>query len=98
VAGRGYVRAIDYQTGQVRWNHEISGGSGAGVLTTETGVTFTGDGSGNVLALKTSDGSTLWHASIGGVGNSPVTIEIDGKQHLLVGGSSTLYAWRLPSN
>jgi alcohol dehydrogenase (cytochrome c) len=49
-----------------------------------------------VLALKTSDGSTLWHASIGGVGNSPVTIEIDGKQHLLVSGGSVLYAWRLP--
>jgi alcohol dehydrogenase (cytochrome c) len=96
VTGRGYIRALDYQTGQVRWNHDIGGGSGAGVLTTDTGVTFTGDGSGNVLALKTSDGSTLWHASIGGVSNSPVTIEIDGKQHLLVGGGSVLYAWRLP--
>ena len=40
--------------------------------------------------------STLWHAAIGGVGNSPVTIEIDGRQHLLIGGGSGLYAWRLP--
>ncbi len=66
------------------------------MLTTDTGVTFTGDGSGNALALRTSDGSTLWHASIGGVSNSPVTVEIDGRQHLLVAGGGVLYAWRLP--
>ncbi|HMC75988.1 MAG TPA: acido-empty-quinoprotein group A, partial [Vicinamibacterales bacterium] len=96
VGGKGYIRALDYQTGQVRWNHEIGGGSGAGVLTTTTGVTFTGDGSGNALALRTRDGSTLWHASIGGVGNSPITVEIDGRQYLIVGGGSALYAWRLP--
>ena len=56
VGGKGYIRALDYQTGQVRWSHEIGGGSGAGVLTTTTGLTFTGDGSGNALALRTRDG------------------------------------------
>ena len=66
------------------------------MLTTTTGVTFTGDGSGNALALRTSDGSTLWHASIGGVGNAPITIELDGRQYLLVGGGGALYAFRLP--
>lgn len=96
VGGRGFIRALDYQSGKVRWDHPIGGGSGAGVLTTATGITFTGDGSGNALALRTSDGSTLWHASIGGVNNSPITIEIDGRQHLLIGGGSVLYAWRLP--
>ena len=35
---------------------------GAGVLTTDSGLTFTGDGHGNVLALDTSNGKTLWHA------------------------------------
>ena len=61
----GALSAIDYRTGKVRWNHDIGGGSGAGVLTTDTGVTFSGDGSTNVLALRTSDGATLWHSSIG---------------------------------
>jgi alcohol dehydrogenase (cytochrome c) len=96
VNGKGYIRAIDYQTGQVRWNHEVGGNPGAGVLSTDTGVTFTGDGTGNALALRTSDGTTLWHAAIGSVSNSPVTIELDGRQFLLIGGGSTLYAWRLP--
>jgi alcohol dehydrogenase (cytochrome c) len=91
------VRAIDYQTGKIRWHHEIGDGPpGAGVLTTESDLTFTGDAVGNALALRTSDGKTLWHAGTGKVGNSPVTYELDGRQFVLVGGGSVLYAWRLP--
>ena len=96
VHASGAIRAIDYKTGRVRWNHDIGSGGAAGVLTTSTGVTFTGDSSGNLLALRTSDGTTLWHAALGGVGNSPITYELDGRQHILVGGGSGLYAFTLP--
>ena len=99
VTGRGVLRAIDYQTGKIRWEHDLGDGpSGAGVLTTATGVTFTGDSVGNALALRTSDGTTLWHAGIGRVGNSPVTYELDGRQFVLLGGGSALYAWALPES
>ena len=95
--GRGVLRAIDYRTGAIRWNHDLGdGASGAGVLTTESGVTFTGDSVGNALALRTSDGTTLWHSAIGRVGNGPVTYELDGRQYVLLGGGSALYAWALP--
>jgi alcohol dehydrogenase (cytochrome c) len=91
------LRAIEYQTGKIRWNHDLGEGSaGAGVLTTESGLTFTGDVAGNALAVRTSDGATLWHAAIGRVGNSPVTYELDGRQYMLIGGGSALYAWALP--
>ncbi|HTM25691.1 MAG TPA: acido-empty-quinoprotein group A [Vicinamibacterales bacterium] len=96
VHGKGAIRAIDYKTGQIRWSHEIGGGSPAGVLTTDSGLTFTGDGTGNVIALRTSDGSTLWHSAIGSVGNSPITFELDGRQHIVFAGGSALYAWTLP--
>jgi len=66
------------------------------VLTTATGLTFTGDVSVNVMALRTSDGSTLWHSNIGKVGNSPITYTLDGKQYLVVGGGNTLYAFSAP--
>jgi alcohol dehydrogenase (cytochrome c) len=97
VHGKGSLRAIDYQTGKIRWNHEIGGGASAGVLTTETGVTFTGDSTRNVLALRTSDGATLWHSGIGRVENSPITYELDGRQYVVVSGGSALYAFALPS-
>jgi len=55
VCGKGVLQAMDYKTGQTRWTHELGPyGSGAGVLTTDSGVTFTGDASGNFLAVRTS--------------------------------------------
>ena len=37
--GRSVLRAIDYQTGKIRWNHDLGdGASGAGVLTTASGA------------------------------------------------------------
>jgi alcohol dehydrogenase (cytochrome c) len=97
VSGRSFLRAIDYRTGEIRWQHALGeGASGAGVLTTESGVTFTGDTAGNVMALRTSDGATLWHSGIGRVGNSPITYLLDGRQYVLVGAGASLYAWALP--
>jgi alcohol dehydrogenase (cytochrome c) len=97
IAGKAFLRAIDYQTGKIRWSHPLGDGpSGAGVLTTESGLTFTGDVPGNAMALRTSDGTTLWHASIGRMGNAPITYELDGKQFVLVGGGSSLVAFALP--
>jgi alcohol dehydrogenase (cytochrome c) len=97
VWGRGVLKAIEYQTGRIRWNHELGeGASGAGVLTTDSGLIFTGDSMGNALALRTSDGATLWHAGIGRVGNSPITYELDGRQFVVVAGGSALYGFGLP--
>ena len=67
------------------------------MLTTTTGVTITGDAANNALALRTSDGATLWHSGIGRVGNSPITYELDGRQYVVLGGGSALYAFALPA-
>jgi alcohol dehydrogenase (cytochrome c) len=67
------------------------------VLTTDSGVTFTGDSSGNALALDTSDGATLWHAGTGGqIASSPITYELDHRQYVLTSGGGVLFAWSLP--
>jgi alcohol dehydrogenase (cytochrome c) len=97
VFGKSVLRAIDYQTGKIRWHHDLGdGASSAGVLTTDSGLTFTGDAAASALALRTSDGTTLWHSGIGRVGNSPITYELDARQYVLVAGGSALYAWTLP--
>lgn len=98
VWGKGVLKAIDYQTGKIRWSHELGpGGSGTGVLTTDSGVTFTGDAHGNFLALNTSSGKTLWHTGTGAsVLSSPITYELDGRQYVVTGSGGLLFAWTLP--
>ena len=97
LSSKASVRAIDYRTGTIRWSHDIGDAVGtAGILTTASGLTFTGDVNGNALALRTSDGATLWHAMIGRMGNSPISYELDGRQYVLMAGGSALYAWALP--
>jgi len=97
--GKGVLEAIDYQTGKIRWSHELGpNGSGAGVLTTDSGLTFTGDAHGNFLALDTANGKTLWHAGSGaGISSSPITYKLDGEQYLLTSSGSVLFAFKLPS-
>ena len=98
VWGTGVLKAIDYKTGEIRWTHELGEGTPAGgVLTTASGVVFTGDVAGNVLALRTSDGATLWHAGGGArMQSQPVTYMLDGRQYVVTGMGGVLFAWALP--
>ncbi len=98
VWGKGVIEAINYQTGKIRWSYELGpGGSGAGVLTTDSGLTFTGDAMGNFLALDSTNGKTLWHAGSGSkIVSSPTTYELDGRQYVLTSSGSVMFAWVLP--
>lgn len=96
--GKGVLEAIDYQTGKIRWTHDLGpGGAGAGVLTTDSGLTITGDAEGNVLALDTRDGKTLWHAGEGKpMESSPICYELDGREYFMTSASGVLFTWALP--
>lgn len=97
VWGKGVVEAIDYQTGKIRWSHDLGPESGAGVLTTDSGLTFAGDGHGNFLALDSTDGKTLWHAGSGShIVSSPITYELDGRQFVLTSSGGVMFAWAPP--
>jgi alcohol dehydrogenase (cytochrome c) len=97
VWGTGQIDAIDYQTGKIRWTHDLGDEAGSGVLTTDSGLTFTGDSRGNFLALDTSDGKTLWHAGSGAqIAGSPLTYQLDGRQYVVTSSGSVMFAWALP--
>ena len=50
-----------------------------------------------VYVISSSSGTARFGSSQSGtVGNSPITYELDGRQYLLMGGGSALYAWALP--
>lgn len=93
-----YLKAIDYQTGKIRWQHELgSGWDWAGALSTAGGVVFTGDVHGNILGLDADTGDTLWHTFAGGQAEGPpITYELDSRQYLLVGAHGVLFSFALP--
>jgi alcohol dehydrogenase (cytochrome c) len=98
VWGKGVIEAIDYQTGKIRWSHEVGPhGAGAGVLTTDTGLTITGDAEGNLLALDTRTGKTVSHAGTGSpMQSSPISYKLDGRQFIMTSSGGVLFAWTLP--
>jgi alcohol dehydrogenase (cytochrome c) len=93
-----HLRAIEYQTGKCRWEHDLgSGWNWAGVLSTAGGLVFTGDVHGNILALDAESGATLWHAHAGAQAEQPpITYELDGRQYVLVGAHGVVYSFALP--
>lgn len=98
VYGDSTIRAIDYRTGKIAWNHEIGNGEGsAGIMTTAGHLLFTADNEGNILALDPATGKTLWHLNAGGrVANSPMTYELNGRQYVVMAVQDALYAFALP--
>jgi alcohol dehydrogenase (cytochrome c) len=92
------LKALDYKTGKAKWEHPLGRWEDwAGVLSTAGNVVFTGDTQGNILALDAVNGETLWHAYGGGaVQTAPITYQLDGRQYVLIGSSSVLYAFSLP--
>jgi len=92
------LRALDYRTGKVAWNHEIGDGESiTGILTTAGHLLFSADNSGNLLALDPATGKTLWHLNAGGrLDASPMTYELDGRQYIIFAVQDVLYAFALP--
>jgi alcohol dehydrogenase (cytochrome c) len=94
------IQAIDYKTGKVQWRHDISSAGGmsfGGLLSTSSGILFAGDTSGDLLALDSSNGQTLWHARVAqNTTNGPITYLLDGRQYVLFGAGDSLFAFALP--
>ena len=94
----GALRAIDPVTGTLKWEFRYPSVSAAGVLTTASGLVFSGDGDGNILAFESRTGRNLWHYQLGSSLRSTAgtTYLLDGRQYLLVPSGSVLTAFALP--
>ena len=97
-SSRFQLEAIDYQTGKIKWSIDEGNGDGfPGILTTAGHLLFTGDVSGNVLAMDPASGEILWHTYAGGnLNSSPMTYQLDGRQYVLTLVDRVVYAWALP--
>ncbi len=95
---RGYLKAIDPMTGQARWQTGFPEPNYAGTLVTAGGLVFTGELTGEFIALDADSGNILWQFKTpSGIIGQPVTWEKDGNQYVTVtSGIGGVYARNHP--
>jgi alcohol dehydrogenase (cytochrome c) len=89
----GNVTAVDYNTGEIRWQVKTPEPMIGGVLATAGGLVFTGEGNGLFKAYDAETGAVLWKFQAGaGVNAPPASYTVDGKQYIVVaaGGNTQL--------
>jgi alcohol dehydrogenase (cytochrome c) len=94
------LTALDADDGRVRWRYASPTPLVAGITATASGLVFTGDLQGNVLAFDAGRGQILWRGNTGQpVGGGVVSFASGGRQYVAV--ASGLHApltWKLRSS
>ena len=94
--GYGTVQAIDPKTGEQKWEFKMTDVTDAGVLTTASGLVFSGGREGYFFALDAQTGALLWKANLGGrVISGPMTFSATGRQYVAVKAGNSLFAFAL---
>jgi alcohol dehydrogenase (cytochrome c) len=82
---RGYLKAIDPMTGKAKWQAPSALPRFSGVLSTDGGVVFSGQLTGEFEAFDADNGKKLWSFKTGsGIEGQPVTWQQDGVQYVAV--------------
>lgn len=88
---------FDVGNQEVMWRIASPAPFWAGALVTETGIVFTGDMRGYVMAIDARTGTVLWQFQTGsGIIGSPISYELDGTQYVAIpsggiGGDMSFY-------
>ncbi len=92
----GLLSAIDLKTGKIAWQNKTAQPLVGGVLVTQGGLLFTGEGNGNFNAYNSHSGELLWQAkSEFGVNAPPITYTIEGVQYIAVAsGGNSIFGYK----
>lgn len=96
--GGTFLKALDIRTGKTVWEIPDTGGGilGSGLMVTEGGLVFYGDGSGAFVAADAKNGKLLWHFNTSQRWKAgPMTYTVDGNQYIGVAAGSTILAFSL---
>ncbi|WP_299707351.1 PQQ-dependent methanol/ethanol family dehydrogenase [uncultured Tateyamaria sp.] len=81
----GSLKAIDPDTGELKWEFKNDAPLWGGVMTTAGGLVFTGTPEGKFIAFDDETGEQLWSFQTGsGIVGQPITWEQDGEQYVTV--------------
>lgn len=94
----GILQAIDFESGKVLWDTRHRQTPVMGILTTESGLLFTGWMDRQLVAYDETTGEELWRTGVTGVPNaSPITYSVGGKQYVaMVTGAGNPLSFGIP--
>lgn len=82
---RGWIVAVDGDTGAVRWQTEMPAPQISGITPTAGGLVFAGDTAGHFVALDSKTGARLYGADTGGaLAGGVITYMRDGRQYVAI--------------
>ena len=91
------VRALEPQTGGLRWEFPVDPRTTSGLLSTAGDLVFGGTADGFFFALDARTGEELWHKNLGGrVHAAPMAFAVDGRQHVAIAAGNAIFAFALP--
>jgi alcohol dehydrogenase (cytochrome c) len=92
----GALRALDWRTGEMRWEFRVHTPPWCGVLSTAGNLVFSGTMEGDFFALDGVSGQLLWRIQTGGaIWANPISYMSEGKQYIVVPAGSSLIALSL---
>ena len=93
----GAIRAMDPQTGTMKWEYRQGVQSTeAGVMTTAGDVLFSGSRDGSFYALDARDGKKVWETNLGpSIAAGPMTYSVNGQQYVSIQAGSALFTFGL---
>jgi alcohol dehydrogenase (cytochrome c) len=95
---RGYLNAIDPMTGKSKWKIPFKSPNWAGTLVTAGGLVFTGELTGEFIAVDQDTGKIVWQFQTpSGIIGQPITWEHNGKQYVTItSGTGGVYVLKTP--
>jgi alcohol dehydrogenase (cytochrome c) len=92
----GAIRALNPNTGELKWEFKLHSEAEAGVLSTAGNLVFAGTNEGDFFALDAPTGRPLWHFQTGATINAnPVSYLSGGKQQVVIASGNSIFAFAL---
>jgi alcohol dehydrogenase (cytochrome c) len=92
----GAVRALEAETGKLRWEFRLHSPPWSGVLSTAGGLVFGGTNEGQVFALDAATGEVRWRFQTGGaVRSNPMAFSVDGAPRVAISSGFALFVFGL---
>jgi alcohol dehydrogenase (cytochrome c) len=92
----GAIRALETDTGSMKWEFRMKSQATAGILSTAGDLVVSATG-GDVIALHAATGELLWRFKGGsGALAAPVTYMVNGKQYIAMAVGRSIFAFTIP--